>query len=154
MKKHKSNRETEWCVIRVGTRGAKSKVTPLMSLYMATLTRLLPAITPRWGWWLVRETSMYCSQRGELFSVLRFALLVGHGLSIRDCLLTFIYRLCVELTAVTKRTLDTGSAAGDWHRHLDLPVGLVCLLLLLLPHSVQPTFCLFSSPLYSKINQI
>ena len=26
---NKSNREPEWCVIRVGTRGVKSKVTPL-----------------------------------------------------------------------------------------------------------------------------
>ena len=29
MKENKSTRETEWCVIRVGTRGVKSKVTPL-----------------------------------------------------------------------------------------------------------------------------
>ena len=29
MKENKSTRETEWCVIRVVTRGEKSKVTPL-----------------------------------------------------------------------------------------------------------------------------
>lgn len=36
MKENKSNRETELCVIRVRTRGEKSKVTPLKVFILGT----------------------------------------------------------------------------------------------------------------------